>query len=68
MTASFAPAEALYPSVSAGQQVEKIEPLDVKELINWLEEFWLDPEARKAITEDEWLEFIKSVKESYKAP
>jgi alpha-tubulin suppressor-like RCC1 family protein len=68
MTASFAPAEALYPSVSAGQQVEKIELLDVKELINWLEELWLDPEVRKVITEDEWLEFIKSVKESYKVP
>lgn len=54
-------------SISAEQQIEKveryeIEQVDIEEILNWLDEVWLDPEVQKAIPEDEWLDFIESVK------
>jgi parallel beta-helix repeat protein len=63
MAAGFAPAETSLQSISAEQQIEKVEPLKIEQLIKWLEELWLDPEARKAIDEDIWLKFIESLKE-----
>jgi len=63
MAAGFAPAEALYPSVLVEQQIEKVEPLKIEQLIKWLEELWLDEETQKVIDKDIWLKFIESLKE-----
>jgi parallel beta-helix repeat protein len=63
MAAGFAPAEALYPSVLAEQQIEKVEPLKIEQLIKWLEELWLDEETQKLIDKDAWLKLIESLKE-----
>ena len=72
MTAAFASQEsaAVDLSVSAEQPLEKVEPLevekvDIAEILDWLDEIWLDPEVRKVITEDEWLEFVRSIKECW---
>jgi hypothetical protein len=51
-------------SISAEQQqIEKIEPLKIEQLIKWLEEVWLEEETHKLIDEDLWLKFIESLKE-----
>jgi hypothetical protein len=68
MTAALASqeaaAEAAYKSVLAEQQqLEKAEPLKTEQVMEWLEQIWLDPEVRKAIDEDAWLKFIESLKE-----
>jgi len=55
--------EALSLSVLAEQQIEKVEPLKIKQMIKWLEEIWLDEEARKVIDKDIWLKFIESLKD-----
>jgi hypothetical protein len=60
MAAGFAPAVS---SISAEQQIQKVEPVKIEQIIKWLEEIWLDPEARKFIDEDTWLKFIESLKE-----
>jgi len=63
MTAGFAPIETSSQSIFAEQQVEKAEPLKIEQLIDWLEQLWLDTDVRKAIDEDTWLKFVESVKE-----
>jgi len=63
MAAGFTPAEVSYPSILPEQQVERAEPIKIEELIDWLEQLWLDEEARKLIDENTWLKFIDSLKE-----
>jgi hypothetical protein len=56
--------EVAYPSISAEQQqIEKIEPLKIEQLIKWLEQVWLEEETHKLIDEDLWLKFMESLKE-----
>lgn len=38
--------------------------IDVEELINWLDKLWLDGELKEIMTEEEYLEFRKSIEES----
>jgi parallel beta-helix repeat protein len=45
-----------------GQQAKGGE-LSIEEIMKWIEEIWLDPEARKVIDEDAWLKFIESLAE-----
>ena len=63
MATGFAPAEVSYPSVLVEQQIEKVEPLKIEQLIKWLEELWLDEETQKVIDKDAWLKLIESLKE-----
>jgi predicted outer membrane repeat protein len=60
--AAIAAAEISLQSVSE-QQIEKVEPLEIKQLIDWLEQLCLDEETKKIIDEDTWLKFIESLKE-----
>lgn len=68
-TPAFAAKEAMAAALSiSAEQLEKVEPIeveqvDIEEILNWLDEVRLDPEVQKAIPEDEWLDFIESVKE-----
>ncbi len=65
MGQSLSLTEGLYTAVApAKQQPAEVTPLDIEELIKWLEELWLDEEVRKVINEDEWQKFVESVKES----
>ena len=50
-------------SISAEQQIEKVTPLKIEQLIKWLEQVWLEEETQKLIDEDLWLKFIESLKE-----
>jgi alpha-tubulin suppressor-like RCC1 family protein len=61
--AGFASAETSLQSVSEEQKIEKVEPFEIKKIIDWLEQLWLDEETQKLIDEDTWLKFIESVKE-----
>ena len=63
MMAGFAPVETSLQSISAEQQIEKVEPLKIEQMIKWLEELWLDEETQKVIDKDIWLRFIESLKE-----
>jgi hypothetical protein len=63
MTAGFAPAESSLQSILAEQQIEKVEPFKIEQLIKWLEELWLDEETQKVIDKDAWLKLIESLKE-----
>jgi hypothetical protein len=45
-----------------GQQAKGGE-LSIEEIMKWLEEIWLDPEARKVIDEEAWLKFVESLME-----
>jgi hypothetical protein len=62
LTSQEAVWKASYPSVAAEAQIEKLEPIEIKQLIDWLEQLWLDEETQKLIDEDTWLKFIESVK------
>lgn len=65
MSQGFGLMERLYQTAPAKQQPTQIKPLDIEELIKWLEELWLtDEELRKMISEAEWKKFIESVSES----
>lgn len=61
--AAFAAAEISLQSISAEQQIEKVSPLKIEQLIKWLEQVWLEEETQKLIDEDLWLKFIESLKE-----
>ena len=39
-------------------------PMDVNEMVDFLEEIWLDGDIQEVITEDQWDAFIESVKNS----
>jgi len=36
--------------------------VNIKKILKWLEEVWLDPEVQEAIDEADWLKFIESLK------
>jgi hypothetical protein len=56
--------EQQYYSAEPAQQQPQVEPIDVEEMVDWLEEIWAtEDELREMITEDEWQEFIEKVKE-----
>jgi alpha-tubulin suppressor-like RCC1 family protein len=59
-----AAAEAPYKSVSAELQIEKVEPVKIEELIDWLDGIWLEGELKEVMTEAEYLEFRKAIEES----
>ena len=40
------------------------EPVDIQELIKWLEELWLTEQVREQLSEAEWQEFIETVRET----
>ena len=62
-TAAFTASEISLQSISAEQQqIEKIEPLKIEQLIKWLEDVWLEEETQKLIDEDLWLKFVESLK------
>ena len=61
--AAFAAAETSSQSVSVEKQIEKVEPFEIKQLIKWLEQLWLEEETQKLIDKDLWLKFIESLKE-----
>jgi len=63
MAAGFTPAEVSYPSISPEQQIERAEPLKIEQLIDWLEQLWLDEETHELIDEYTLLKFIDSLKE-----
>jgi len=53
---------ALEPITAAKSQPQEIEPVDLEELLKWLEELWLtDEQLREMISEDEWLKFVEAV-------
>jgi len=62
MAAGFAPT-ATSQSVLAEQQIEKVEPLKIEEIIDRLEQIWLDPEVQRVIDKGAWLRFIESLME-----
>ena len=50
----------------ASQLLEPVENTDVDELVRWLEQLWLDDEeVRETYSEDDWNEFVDSVRNSY---
>ena len=71
-TDNSAGAEALYSSSSLSTSSLSTEslssepqPVDIEKLIKWLDDIWLNGEMKEVITEDRYLEFRKSVEESY---
>jgi 6-phosphogluconolactonase (cycloisomerase 2 family) len=61
-----AKAEKFYAVRAVPQETSPIEitPLEIEELLKWLEELWLtDPEMPKTIDKDLWQKFIKSIEE-----
>jgi hypothetical protein len=59
----FAPAGTSLQSVSEEQQIEKLEPFEIKQIIDWLEQLWLEEETQRIIDKDIWLKFMESLKE-----
>ena len=41
----------------------RVGSLEIKKIIDWLEQLWLDEETQKLIDEDTWLKFIGALKE-----
>lgn len=58
-------AEKFYAVTAAPQETKTIEikPLEIEELIKWLEQLWLDPEVRRVVDKGTWLKFIESLME-----
>lgn len=55
---------APYPAEAEAQEAQ-VEPIDIDEILKWLDEIWLEyDELREMIPEDEWQKFIEAVKES----
>jgi len=61
-TVAFTASETSSQFISAEQQIEKVSPLKIEQLIKWLEQVWLEEETHKLIDEDLWLKFIESLK------
>ena len=61
-TVAFTASEISLQSISAEQQIEKVAPLKIEQLIKWLEQVWLEEETHKLIDEDLWLKFMESLK------
>jgi len=54
---------ALEPTTAAKSQPQEIEPVDLEEILEWLDELWLGGDLKEALTEDEYLEFRKAILE-----
>jgi len=53
-------------TMSASQESTPSEPIDVDELVSWLEDLWAEnKEIRETFTRKEWNNFIDSVENSY---
>ncbi len=56
-----------FNTVSALRKMEEpkkeIEEVDVKKLLDWLAEIWLDPKVRKSVDAEDWLKLYQSLKE-----
>lgn len=51
--------------IQEAQQPQPVQEIDIDEIVSWLEEIWLqDDGIREMISEDEWNEFIDSVRNS----
>jgi len=50
-----------------GGTISPVEHYSLDEIIEWLEEIWLDPEIHKVIDQDRWIKFIESLMEVYKS-
>ncbi len=55
-----------FNTVSALRKMEEpgkeIEEVDIKKLLDWLAEIWLDPQVRKVIDAEDWLKLYESLK------
>jgi len=49
-------------TISGRRKTLEIEKIDIKKILKWLDDIWLNEEVRKVITEDEWREFVEAVK------
>jgi len=53
-------------AAETSQLLEPVENTDIDELVRWFEQIWLDEEEiREVYSEDEWNEFVDSVRNSY---
>ena len=53
-----------FTTITAKQQ-GLVDPISIKEILEWLEEVWLSGELDEALTETEYLEFRKAIEESF---
>jgi len=53
----FAP----YELVTAEPEPVIAEPVDIKKMLAWLAEIWLDPEVREGIGAENWLKLYESL-------
>ena len=58
-----------FNTVSALQKAEQaekeiIKEVDIKEILEWLDEIWLDGDLKESMTEEQYLEFRKAIEES----
>ena len=44
------------------QRIDEVK--DTKDILEWLDEIWLNGDLKKVMTEDEYLEFRKAIEES----
>jgi len=54
---------AAYQLAAVEEKPRITEPVDVKGLLDWLAEIWLDPDVREAIHPEDWLKLYESLKE-----
>ncbi len=53
-------------TISAMQKTLEVKEVNIKEILEWLDELWLDPDMQEAIDEGTWLEFVESVESELK--
>ncbi len=63
MTESLSLQEARYELTAVEEKTLIAEPVDVKRLVDWLADVWLDPELQQRIDAEAWLKLYESVKE-----
>lgn len=57
---------ALEPVTAATSQPQEIEPVDLEEILKWLDEIWLNDDLKELISEHEYLKFRKAIEKSLK--
>ena len=57
---SFAPAAVEQAAPTLEEQAAQL-----LKMLDWLDEIWLDPEVQESIDEEDWLDFVESVEESF---
>ena len=72
MGGGLARSVSLAAVVATSVEIEQRQPesvtitqADIEEILDWLDEVWLDPDMQKAISEDDWLEFVEQVELSF---